>query len=188
VIIPVVAALIATPTSTPTSTPATTDDLAPPHDRLPFPTLLWLVPQLIPSPEIFAGTGGTRFGVRWQVTPILYSFGLHRRAFPWRFLVVDPLARQSGSVELFFSPEYVASHAASDLMIRTGVRSYFPLVEKGDYLSMSIGASHYLYDGHSGAAFEGGLYTLFGVFGVQLTYSPSHLPAEWIATLRFRYF
>src|SRR6202044_3445224 len=102
------------------------------------------------------------------------------------FLVVDPIARQSGAVELFLSPEYIASHAAGDLMVRTGVRSYFPLVEKGDYLSISMGTSHYLYEGHSGVAFEGGVYVLFGLLGVQLTYSPSHLPAEWIATLRFR--
>lgn len=156
----------------------------------PFPSLVWTLTQLLPSPELFTGTGGTRYGMRWQVTPVLYSFGANRRISPWRWFVVDPMARQSGSIELFFSPEYVAEspRLADDAILRTGVRSYFPLVEKGDYLSVSLGASHYLFEGHSGAAIEGGVYVLFGILGLQVTYSPSALPAQWITTIRIRNF
>jgi len=56
---------------------------------------------------------------------------------------------------------------------------------------VSIGASQLFYEGRSAAAFEGGVYSLFGVLGVQLTYSPSAVAkqdAAWIATLRIRYF
>ncbi len=168
-------------------------DLARVQDPLPYPTLAWIVPQLIPSPELLTGTDGSRAGLRWQITPVLFSFGLNRRVTPWRFLVADPLSRQSGSIELFFSPEYVVAGSGMHdvLLARTGVRSYFPLIQRGDYLSVSVGASHFLYEGRSAAAIEGGAYVASGVFGVQLTYSPTRVAregAEWIVTLRIRYF
>jgi len=146
--------------------------------------------QLVPSPEVVNGSLGTYFGIRWQVTPLLYSFALRRGLSPWRFLVAEPFARQGGSVELFVSPEYVAfpGSLSDRALLRTGVRSYFPVLERGDYVSVSLGASHFLLDGRSGAAFEAGAYVLFGVLGAQITYSPSPLPLTWVATLRFRYF
>lgn len=169
---------------------ATQPDLARVQDPIPYPTVFWIVPQLLPSPEVVAGTGGTRAGLRWQITPVLYSFGLNRRITPWRFLVVDPLARQNGSVELYFSPEYIAAGGTQPdaLVARMGVRSYFPLLARGESLSVSLGSSLFLYEGRAGAAIEGGVYTLSGILGLQLTYSPSNLPAEWIATFRVRYF
>ena len=154
------------------------------------PTLTWLATQLVPSPELVYGGGAPRFGTRWQVTPLLYSWGIHRGLSPWRFFVAEPLVRQSGSLELYFTPEYVVYGPSfgAGWIARTGVRSYFPIVAHGDYLSLSIGASHVYFDGRSGAAIEGGAYVLFGVAGVQITYSPSIAPLEWIATFRIRYF
>lgn len=154
------------------------------------PTLPWLLTQLLPSPELVYGEATSRFGARWQVTPFLYSWGIHRKLSPWRYFVVEPLVRQSGSVELYFSPEYVTygSSLADGLVWRTGVRSYFPVVERGDYLSVSIGASHFTFAGTSGAAIEAGAYVLFGTLGAQVTYSPSIAPMRMIATLRIRYF
>jgi hypothetical protein len=154
------------------------------------PTLAWMLTQLLPSPEIAVGQGTGRFGARWQVTPLLYSWGVNRKLSPWRFLVVEPLVRQSGSIELYLSPEYLVygSSAADGLLGRAGVRSYFPLVEHGDYLSVSLGASEYWFADRPGTAVEAGAYTLFGTLGVQATYSPSRSPAEWIFTLRVRYF
>jgi len=154
------------------------------------PTLAWALTQLVPSPEIAAGGRAARFGARLQVTPILYSWGINRKLSPWRFFVVEPLTRQSGSIELYFSPEYLiyGKTFANGLIARTGLRSYFPLIERGDYLSVSVGASHVYFDGKNGAAVEGGVYALYGIVGVQVTYSPSIAPAEWIATFRVRYF
>jgi hypothetical protein len=150
------------------------------------PTVFWLVAQLIPSPEVAAGGASALFGLRWQVTPLLYSFGINRRLSPWRELVVEPLVRQAGSLELYGSPEYIAIR--DGLLLRAGVRSYFPLVEKGDYLSVSIGSSAYLFQEHGGAAFEVGAYAMFGMVGLQLTYSPTQAPIAWITTFRIRYF
>jgi hypothetical protein len=128
--------------------------------------------------------------MRWQVTPLLFSFGVHRRAVPWRLFVVEPFLRQSGSTELFFSPEVitVGSEPLGTWLWRTGIRSYFPIIERGDYLSVSVGASHFVFAGRGGAALEAGAYLLFGIVGTQVTWSPSDSPAQTIVTLRLRYF
>jgi hypothetical protein len=153
----------------------------------PRPTLVWIVTQLVPSPELAAGAGDLHFGVRWQVTPLLYSFGVQPRVSPWRTLVVEPIVRQSGSIELFFSPELFVGGLDGPLW-RGGVRSYFPLVAKGDELSVSLGTSYTNAAGQSGVGFEVGAYILYGTLGVQLTYDPVRSPLQWITTLRFRYF
>jgi hypothetical protein len=158
----------------------------------PRPTFIWILTQLIPSPEVAAGKGSdlvetVRFGLRWQVTPILYSFGHNPRVSPWRAFVVEPIVRQSGSVELFLSPELFVGSLDTPLL-RGGVRSYFPLIAKGDDLSVSLGTSYTYMNGQSGVGYELGAYVLYGTLGIQVTYSPAPSPVQWITTLRFRYF
>jgi hypothetical protein len=165
-------------------------DASPPTEPGVEITIPWLATQLIPSPELAYGDSQARFGMRWQVTPLLFSWGIHRGLSPWRFFVVEPLVRQSGSVELYFTPEYLwyGSSFSDGWLWRGGVRSYFPLVEHGEYLSASLGASGFTFAGKSGAAYEAGLYALFGVVGLQVTVTPSIAPIATIATLRIRYF
>jgi hypothetical protein len=155
-------------------------------------TLPWLATQLLPSPEVAYGQDVAHFGLRWQATPLLFSWGIHRGLSPWRFFVAEPYVRQSGSVELFVTPEYVALGPTplEGWILRTGVRSYFPLVEHGEYLSVSVGVSSFDLGGHWGAAYEAGVYALFGIVGVQVTVAPtpSAAPIATIATLRIRYF
>lgn len=153
-------------------------------------TLPWVVTQLVPSPELAYGRDVARLGARWQLTPLLYSWGIHRGLSPWRFFVAEPFVRQSGSVELFFTPEYLVygSSLADGAMLRAGTRAYFPLAAQGEYLSASVGTSAFLFEGRWGAAYEVGAYALFGIVGVQLTYTPSAPPIAWMATLRLRYF
>jgi hypothetical protein len=155
------------------------------------PTLVWLATQLVPSPEIAVGDGHAHFGLRWQVTPFLYSWGINRRLSPWRALIAEPLVRQSGSVELYLSPEFIDTDGSfgDRWLLRPGVRAYFPLMQHGDYLSMSVGTSYQRFQDRSSAAFEGGIYALYGIFGVQLSYAPApHQPLATIVTFRFRYF
>jgi hypothetical protein len=156
------------------------------------PTVAWVLTQLIPSPEValgrVSGAEDARFGLRWQVTPVLYSFGIDRRLSPWRAIVVEPIVRQSGSVELFVSPEIFTGSLWGSAMIRGGIRSYFPLVAKGEELSVSLGTSYTNLNGQSGASLEVGGYVLYGTVGLQVTYSPSPSPVPWIFTFRIRYF
>ncbi len=165
---------------------------AAPEEPSVHPTLPWVATQLVPSPELAGGRhAGPQFGLRWQVTPLLYSWGVHRGLSPWRFLVAEPFVRQSGSLELYFTPEYFPGWGSSfgdGWMARTGVRTYLPLVAHGESLSTSVGASHFYFAGRSGAAFEVGAYALSGIVGVQITASASPSPFAWIATLRLRYF
>src|ERR1039458_9947254 len=146
----------------------------------------WLVTQLVPSPELVYGDATARFGVRWQGTPLLFSWGIHRGLSPWRFFVAEPYVRQSGSIELYLTPEVVTSGGSLGPggILRTGLRGYFPLVEHGEHLSVSAGVSQFFYDGQSGAGYEAGVYTLSGIVGLQVTVSPAFSPLTTIATLR----
>ena len=157
----------------------------------PYPTLLWISAQLIPSPElIFRKSGGPRLGLRWQITPLLYSFGINKRVNPWRCLIVEPIVRQNGSIELFFTPEWInlTEQFSTNWLFRGGLRLYFPLYRYGEYLSGSLATSYYNYNGQQGLSYEGGIYIFFGILGLQATYSPDMTEAPWILTLRLRYF
>lgn len=158
---------------------------------LPKPTLLWAATQLIPSPGLHVVRQNPYFTLRWQITPVLYSFGVRPQVNPWRLFIAEPLVRQGGSIELFISPEYTAipGEILAKWGVRSGVRSYFPIVEHGEGLSFSIGASHAYFQGQNSVGFEGGAYVLFGFLGFQMTYTPRLLGTEaWMASCRIRYF
>ena len=156
-----------------------------------YPSSLWISSQLIPSPEfISVKDDRLRFGLRWQVTPLLYSFGINRKLNPWRYFVVEPLVRQNGSIELFFTPEWlnVTDKFKTNWLFRAGLRTYFPLYRRGEYLSGSLAASYYNFNGDQGISYEAGIYLFFGILGFQVTYSPEMKTSPWIFTLRLRYF
>lgn len=158
----------------------------------PYITGGWLLTQLIPSPEIAAGSdasGETRaaFGVRWQLTPALWSWGVHRRLSGWRFFVVDPLARVSGSIALEQTFEYVGGHVDRALA-RPGVKATFPLLHRGEYLAFSMGTSVYTYDSNQFVAHDVGLYVLWGTLGLNYTYAPAHSIMTSLVTVRIRSF
>ena len=165
-----------------------------------YPSLPWLITQLIPSPALAigsvhrTGTDGVQhdttqvaFGMRWEVTPILWSWGVNRHASRWRFLVVDPLARNSGSLELNGTVEYFFGHV-DRFLVRPGVRATFPILQRGEYLSTSIGTSTYTYNNVEHIAYDFGVYALFGTLGLQFSYAPAHAPLSYIGTIRIRYF
>ena len=169
------------------------------HETSPYPTFTWMLFQLLPSPELAFGktkvidaTGKvddsirTAFGLRWQLTPVLWSFGAHRSTSRWRYFVADPFARHSGSIELSTAFEWIGGHY-DGLIARPGVRVYLPLLEKGEKLSTSLGTSVYAADGLR-VAYDAGIYVLNGFLGLQVTISPQHQPLATIATLRLRYF
>jgi hypothetical protein len=153
-------------------------------------TWAWAAAQLLPSPELASGNGSAYFGVRWQLTPILYSYGIHRSQNRWRSFVVEPIVRQSGSIELYFSPELVnwRDRIEDGLGFRLGARSYFPLLSRGDYLSVSLGSAYAQYGPERTAAFEVGAYALFGFLGIQFSFLPHLDRARYVTTLCVRVF
>jgi len=170
--------------------PAATLAPAQPRQRLPYPTPLWAVAQLVPSPELVVAGPSVAFGLRWEATPVLLAFGLRRGLNPWRSLVAEPVVRYGGSVELFVAPEYIAlpGDFAQRWGLRSGVRAHLPLIERGENLALFAGASHMLYRGESSVGFEAGATVLWGLLGAQVTYSPWFLGADaWTFTLRVRY-
>jgi hypothetical protein len=203
------------PTNASPAPPAKSFDLPPPPSprllgqpdvsysyagRHEYPSFAWIAAQLVPSPEFAFGRvqridldghveneSAATFGFRWQVTPVLWSWGTHRSISPWRFVVVDPLARHAGSIEADLAVDYFFG-GADHLLLRPGVHATFPIVQRGEYLSASFGTSVYRYDGTTHMAYTVGSYFLFGRFGVELTFSPAQQPLRTIATFCIRYF
>jgi hypothetical protein len=165
----------------------------------PYPTLAWAVLQLVPSPEV--GFGRFRridgdsderviqatWGLRWQLTPVLWSFGVNRRVSGWRFLVVDPIARMSGSIAFEQHVEYFGGYV-DRVLLRPAVNLTLPVLHRGEYLAVSMGTSVYRYDDTFRVAYDVGAYVFFGLFGVQATVAPTHDALTTIATFRIRYF
>ena len=151
---------------------------------------MWGVAQLIPSPEWITTSNGAEFGMRWQVTPLLYSFGSNKKLSPWRYFITDPLARQSGSAEIFLTPEFfdIEDKFEDKWLFRGGLRFYIPLWQKGEYASASFATSYYIFNGNNGISYEAGIYLFAGILGFQTTYSPNFTNSEWIFTIRLRYF
>src|SRR5690606_16058927 len=145
----------------------------PPEDAAPVPageateprirvTVPWLVAQLVPNPALALGASGAHLRLSWQLSPVLYSLFMDPRLSPWRFFIAEPIVRHAGSIELLLSPEYVS--ARGQLGQRWGyralVRSTLGLIQRGDYLSMSLGTGYLsLHEGQS-VEYEAGIYAL----------------------------
>lgn len=158
------------------------------HVVFPRPSLLWTATQLVPSIEMALGPGDTHYGLRWQITPLLWSWGVHRKLSGWRTLVVEPNVRHSGSLELYATPGFYMG-ADSALLLRVGARAYFPVLHSGEYLSVSFGSAYQHAFGQGDMAFEVGMYVLYGVLGLQLSMSPeAQHPAARTLSLNVRYF
>jgi hypothetical protein len=148
---------------------------------------VWTAMQLVPSPLFVVGSGNVGGGLRWQVTPFVYSFGV--AAKPVRVFVVEPVARHAGAVELYASPEWACCAPTGTSWVgRGGARLYLPLVGRGESLSGSIGTSYYRAAGGDGFSAELGAYALFGTIGLTVTFSPKLEGRETMLALALRYF
>lgn len=157
-----------------------------PRDVHPPPTIWWMLVQTIPSPEVGIGGVAPAAGLRWQLTPLLYSFGMYRKLSPWRTFVVEPLTRQSGSLGLFFSPEYLTART-SEWLVRTGIQATFPLRERGEKLAVTIGAG-IVFGAETSAEIEAGVSVFFGTLGLFVSYAPRVTLAPATIMLRVRSF
>ena len=150
----------------------------------------WAFLQLVPSVGASYGTPGVGLRLAWQVTPLLYSWGTDPRLNRWRTLIAEPIVRQSGSVELYASPEFssLARPVYEGFGYRGGLRAYLPLHHRGDYLSGSLGVGYLRVDDDASAEFEAGLYVLFGFLGWTVHYAPELEAARWSVLTRIRFF
>jgi hypothetical protein len=150
------------------------------------PTLAWGITQLVPSPTWASETGNTAFGLTWQVTPALWSYNAQQNSF--HTFIASPIARYSGSVEAYVSPEYLSLKTISAKWeLQTGLRTYFPIVQYGENLAASAGVSYTKLGNQTGLGYEAGIYVLAGIFGFQIEHAPN-LPNTWTYRLRIRYF
>jgi hypothetical protein len=149
---------------------------------------IWAMTQLIPSPLYVASSDRVGGGVRWQLTPLLYSFGV--AAKPVRSFVIEPVARHTGAIELYASPEWAccAPGDGTSWIARGGARLYLPLVGRGEALTGSLGGSYYRASDGPGASLEVGLHVLFSMIGFTVTVSPRLAGREVISALTIRYF
>jgi hypothetical protein len=144
--------------------------------------ITWGLMQLIPSPAFFQDGNGTesrmQFGFKWQVIPINISFRTNKYVSNTQFFKINPVRRNTGSIEAFIQPEITTSDFKySDIKsfgLSSGTRIMIPLIEYGEDLSCSVGAK-YTYrknidevnKGYAGV--EGGIYVFGGMIGVQYT-------------------
>jgi hypothetical protein len=157
-----------------------------PHPRI---TLPWAITQLAPSPTWLVGDGA-HFGLRWQLTPLLWAYRMPPGARQLRGYVIDPLARTSGSVELNVSPWWtrLPDRDGGPFGVAIGVRSTLPLLEHGEVLAANAGVSWLFLDGTGTPVYEAGVTTFFGVVGLDVGYAPKVLGGAWLTSLRVRYF
>jgi hypothetical protein len=145
--------------------------------------LSWTALQMVPSPVFMddRGPSGARAlpALQWHLTPVNYSFAANPLVGPVSVLMVNPVRRYGGSVELFLQPEWALDafrHAGvGRFQVTVGARGYIPADEYGEYLSLSFGSSILLRQTAAGsprnaAAVEAGLHTLFGILGLQVRY------------------
>jgi hypothetical protein len=106
------------------------------------------------------------------VTPLVYSFGVTAR--PLRYFMVAPVARHSGAVEIYGSPEWACCvrPGESGWLGRAGARVYWPLIGRGESLATSLGGSYTYENRHHGGAVEVGFYALSSILGLSATVSP----------------
>ncbi|MCI0472361.1 MAG: hypothetical protein L0Y76_02125 [Ignavibacteria bacterium] len=143
----------------------------------------WALLQAVPSPSFFddrnENDARLRFGFRWDVTPVNYSFNANELVSPVQMFFVNPVRRYGGSVELFVQPEWMTgSYHYSDLSrfhFNTGVRGFLPLAERGERLALSAGALYKIRKNKSDNyndtyAVELGVYTFFGMLGLKFDY------------------
>lgn len=144
----------------------------------------WTLTQLVPSPSFYDENNSTgsrlQFGLKWNITPVNYSFNANRLVSPVQFFKVNPMRRYGGSLELFVQPEWMMSGSQYSGLKRfsmsPGIKAYVPLVEYGEYLAGSLGIKYTLRknnknDFHNYAGLEFGIYSFFGIAGFTFTYN-----------------
>ncbi len=143
----------------------------------------WGLLQAVPSVTCFEDRNGTdsrfKLGLQWHIIPVSYSFNSNKYVSDLSFFFIRPVKRYSGSVELFLDPQVIPGgfkySYLDKFMFKSGGRVVFPLWQKGEYLSFSLGGGmSYRKDTSGavkcGATYETGIYSFFGMLGIKFNY------------------
>jgi hypothetical protein len=148
---------------------------------------VWFPFQLIPSLTLVSSPAQSGFGFEWEVTPLLYSFGINKQISPWYSFIVEPTARFTGSVELNAAGQIFTTKLGNSYFAYSGhILAYVPLIERGEHLSLNLGAAIYRVADQTRVFKVAGISTIFGIVHFNIKHSPN--PTTWIGSLEFRIF
>lgn len=144
----------------------------------------WTLLQMIPNPVFFhdgnEADNRLRFGLRWNITPLNISFFPNKYVSRYQLFKIDPVRRFTGSAELFVQPELTTGEFKYSNLekfgISTGIRTLFPIIEKGENLAVSIGGKlNYRKDKNNSNnthyGIETGVYFFGGIVGFQYNHN-----------------
>ncbi|GEM_PF-998348 len=147
----------------------------------------WLILQTIPSLTWISLPAQINFALEWEATPVLYSFGMNRLDPRWHFMKVTQPERFAGSMEFNISAQLYTSKIGSSHWGFSGqIVTHLPLIERGEYLGLHLGAARYTIAGLSSTYLLGGVSTLFGFLHYTIKYSPVEI--IWMHSVEFRFF
>lgn len=147
----------------------------------------WALLQTIPSPVFFDDrndeTSGIKFGLKWHVVPVSYSFNANKYVSPFNFFFLKPVKRFSGSVETYFEPSLIPggfrNNSLKKFMYNAGIRVVLPVFHRGEYLAVSLGAGYHNQQSfdrkYDGVTYEAGVYSFFGMLGLKFQYNQKGL-------------
>lgn len=146
----------------------------------------WILLQAIPSPTVIQdkNSEGSRvqLALKWQITPISYSFNTNKYVSPVQSLIINPVRKFSGSMEIFIQPEWATSSFKNADMGRfalsSGARIFLPVIERGEDVSVSFGSKINFRPNETSTdnyySLEAGIYGLYGMFGIQASVNPNY--------------
>jgi hypothetical protein len=147
----------------------------------------WLFMQAVPSVSWTCFPTQTHFAFEWEVTPVLYSWGMTKLDPPLHFFFVTQPERFAGSVEFNISTQLYTSQVGGSPWGFSGqLLAHLPLVEHGEYAGLNLGIARYNIAGISSNYIVGGFSTLFGFFHYNIKYSPAD--KIWMHSIEFRFF
>jgi hypothetical protein len=148
---------------------------------------VWLPLQLIPSMALYNDAAQSNFSFEWEVTPLLYSFGMNDQISPWYSFIVEPTARFVGSVEVSLAGQVYTTKLGQSYFSSSGqLMGFIPLAERGEHLTLNIGLAAYRIQNDTRFFKVVGISSFFGMLHLNLKHAEN--PSTWIGSLEFRIF
>jgi len=144
----------------------------------------WTLLQAVPSfgfvQDANSNDARIQLALKWNITPVNFSFTANKYVSPFQFFMINPVRRNTGSIEIFIQPELAtASYSYNNFNkfgLSTGTRLILPVSEMGENISASIGGKYNYRNLNSGEKYqsfgiEAGIYFIAGIVGFQAGYN-----------------